>query len=85
MPSAINSSHQIFITFDPKSTFTENDAWNYFRYCCLTLVFAALAMKAYLLWLYATVNNIVLIFLPATMALSIMCKFHFRRNACLVM
>ncbi|PVH65116.1 hypothetical protein PAHAL_2G427500 [Panicum hallii] len=32
MPSAINSSHQIFITFDPKSTFTENDAWNYFSH-----------------------------------------------------
>ncbi|KAG2646458.1 hypothetical protein PVAP13_2KG511000 [Panicum virgatum] len=32
MPSAINSSNQIFITFNPKSTFTGNDAWNYFSH-----------------------------------------------------
>ncbi|CAN6184001.1 unnamed protein product [Urochloa humidicola] len=32
LPSAENSSNQIFITFDPKSIFTENDAWNYFSH-----------------------------------------------------
>ncbi|RCV13732.1 hypothetical protein SETIT_2G369300v2 [Setaria italica] len=30
MPSAITNSNKIVIIFDPKSTFTENDAWNYF-------------------------------------------------------
>ncbi|CAL5084989.1 unnamed protein product [Urochloa decumbens] len=32
LPSAENSSNQIFITFDPKSIFTKNDAWNYFSH-----------------------------------------------------
>ncbi|KAF8664264.1 hypothetical protein HU200_054809 [Digitaria exilis] len=32
MPSAINSSNQILITFDPRSKFTASDAWNYFRH-----------------------------------------------------
>ncbi|CAN6219384.1 unnamed protein product [Urochloa humidicola] len=32
LPSAENSSNKIFITFDPKSIFTENDAWNYFSH-----------------------------------------------------
>ncbi|KAJ1291623.1 hypothetical protein BS78_02G329500 [Paspalum vaginatum] len=32
MPFARNASNQIFITFNPKSTFTKNDAWNYFSH-----------------------------------------------------
>ncbi|XP_062186738.1 putative zinc finger CCCH domain-containing protein 51 [Phragmites australis] len=30
MPSAIYDSNKIYITFEPKSTFSKQDAWNYF-------------------------------------------------------
>ncbi|XP_066395128.1 uncharacterized protein [Miscanthus floridulus] len=32
LPSARSGSNQIFITFDPESSFTKNDAWKYFSH-----------------------------------------------------
>jgi hypothetical protein len=46
MPSAIITSNKIVITLNPKSTFTDNDAWKYFRYHRLTLVFGAFRHEA---------------------------------------
>jgi hypothetical protein len=70
---------QIYITFQPKSTFTKEDVWKYFRYCRLILVHFLYSC------ICVAIKSNIMIFLPANMVRSVMCKFHFGRNACLVM
>ena len=80
-----NGSDQIYITFGPKSTFTKEDVWNYFRYHRLILVVLYFDMKPLLVTMsLCSCKKYYHGVLPASMALSMMFKFHFGRNACLV-
>ena len=80
-----NGSDQIYITFGPKSTFTKEDAWNYFRYHRLILVIYYFDMKPLLVTMSLCIcKKYYHGVLPASMALSMTFEFHFGRNACLV-
>lgn len=88
MPPSSSNSNKIFVVFMPESKFTEEYVHSYFRYCCLTSMLDAswvLTWTAHLLCSYASVNNIIMIFLPVNMVLSMTCEFQLKEGACMLL